>query len=62
MAKRAGATSDMTMVSYLEKRIKSKMQKRRRKINPVICFGYNLIYPLFYTWISTWTEPEALYE
>ena len=34
----------------------------KEKKNPVSGFGNNPIYPLLSTWISTWTEPEALYE
>ena len=33
-----------------------------REKNPVGRFANNPIYPLLSTWISTWMEPEALYE
>ena len=49
----------LTMVSYVKNTWKLKY---KRKKNPVGGFGNNPIYPLLSTWISTWTEPEALYE
>ena len=33
-----------------------------REKNPVNGNGNNPIYPFLSTWITTWTEPEALYE
>ena len=36
--------------------------KREKRKKPVAGFVNNPIYPLLSTWISTWTEPEALYE
>jgi hypothetical protein len=40
------------MVSYSKEEMKIKKEKSH--------FGNNPIYPLLSTWISTWTEPEAL--
>ena len=39
-----------------------KNEDIKEKKNSVGSFGNNPIYPLLPTWISTWTEPEALNE
>jgi hypothetical protein len=54
MTKRPGATFDNGFMLNIQ--MKSRIEKRIKKS----CFGNNPIYPLLSTWISTWTEPEAL--
>ena len=54
MTKRPGATSDNGFI------FEKKKENKNIKKNPVGGFGNNPIYPLLSTWISTWTEPEAL--
>ena len=56
MSKRPDATSDN---GFISKKINENENVKEKK-NPVGGFGNNPIYPLLSTWISTWTEPEAL--
>ena len=58
MTKKPGATSDNGF--KFKKNNEIKIEKRKKI--PVSRFGNNPIYPLLFSWISTWTEPEALYE
>ena len=60
MTKRPAATSDN---GFIFKKINENENINiKEKKKSVSRFGNYLIYPLLFTWISTWTEPEALYE
>ena len=58
MTKRQGAISDN---GFIFKKINQNQNIKEEK-NPASRFGNYPIYPVLSTWISTWTEPEALYE
>jgi hypothetical protein len=48
----------LTVVSFFKE---NESRNRRERKNPVSRIGNNPIYPLLSPWISTWTEPEALF-